>query len=131
MNINDLLKAEKEVPFTLDGKNHSVRMVSPTAATAKQLRAEFYALGNQVERANKKGGDATLGSKFEEVIAKCVSACFPADSDEAQLDEDMVRLFVLRIGGDKSEVVRYAMEVCGIPVAEQAEKADDSDPSPF
>lgn len=122
-NIAELLKGGEQVSFELDGKSHKVSMQPPTAAIARELRDEFYRLG---ERVNSAGDNAqvAMASDFEEVIGKVVKACFPADSEEAKMDDDTVRLFILRIGGDKSQVVQYAMRVCGIrfdnPDAEDA-----------
>ena len=126
MNIADLLKDGADVKFELDGKTHKVKMQPPTAAAARELRDEFYRLGVQVN----KGGDnasAEMAGEFEGCIAKVVKACFPPGSAEADMDDDTVRLFVLRIGGDKSEVVKYAMNVCGIRFGDGEEDGDGND----
>jgi len=129
MNIADLLKAKKTVVFTLDDDNHEVELRSPTAAIAKDLRAKFYAIG---QKANSQKANADLANKFEEVLAEVVMACFVEGTSEANLDSDTVRLFLLRIGGDKSEVVRTAMEFCGIPLEVPNEKEhQESDPTAF
>ena len=113
MNIRELLQAGEDVPFTLDGKEGKVKMQPPTAAVARELRDDFYKLGVRVNDAGDNNA-ATLAAEFESCTAKIVKACFKQDSDESNMDDDTVRLFVLRIGGDKSEVVKYALRVCGI-----------------
>lgn len=128
--IADLLKGGDTVSFELDGKTHKIPMQPPTAAVARELRAEFYKLGN---RANKAGDNATaeLAAEFESCIGKVVLACIPQDSEESKMDEDECRLFVLRIGGDNSDVVKYAMRVCGIRKGDDVGDSDDADDAPF
>jgi len=124
MNIVELLAAGKEVQFELDGEKHRVEMRPPTAAVARTLREQFYALGQQVNA----GGDNTaadMAVEFEVVIAGAVKACFPPDSVNANMSDDDARLFVLRIGGDKSDVVRAALRFCGIQY--DAADGDDGD----
>lgn len=113
MNIAELLNNGEDIPFTLDGKKHEIHMQPPTASVARELRDEFYKLGGKANDAGDKAS-ASLAVEFESVIAKIVKACFPSDSEEAKMDDDTARLFVLRIGGDRSEVVKYALRVCGI-----------------
>ena len=121
MNIADLLKSGKSVDFQLDGKKGSVKMQPPTAATARELRDDFYKLGVRVNDAGDNGA-AELAAEFEACTAKIVKACFPPETEESKMDDDTTRLFVLRIGGDKSEVVKYALRVCGI----RMDDADDT-----
>ena len=125
MNIRELLKAGEDVPFILDGKEGSVKMQPPTAAVARELRNDFYKLGVKVNDAGENGA-AELAAEFEACTASIVKACFKQDSDESNMDDDTVRLFVLRIGGDKSEVVKYALRVCGIRMEDVDDAADSS-----
>jgi len=128
-SITELLKGGEDVQFQLDGKTHDIYMQPPTAAVARQLRAEFYKLGTRVNKDNSATAD--LATEFESCIAKIVKACFPPDSDAAQMDDDTIRLFILRIGGDKSEVVKYALRVCGVPLDDTDVDVGDSTDSSF
>lgn len=129
MNIADLLKDGESVHFELDGKKHKVRMQPPSAATARELREEFYEVGKRI---NAAGGKARLEDMpdIEATTAKMVKACFPPESDDANMDDDTVRLFVLRIGGDKSDVVKYAFKVCGVSISGDSGDAEDDEPKP-
>lgn len=113
MNIRELLSTEKEVNFVLDGEKHSLLMKPPSAEVARALRDDFYKLGEKVNAAGD-GAQVAMASNFEEVIGKVVKACIPAGSAAADMSDDEMRLFILRIGGDKSAVVEYALRVCGI-----------------
>jgi len=127
-SIAELLKGGEDVQFQLDGKTHDIYMQPPTAAVARELRAEFYKLGTRVNNAGDNGA-VELAAEFESCTAKVVSACFPPDSDAAQMDDDTIRLFILRIGGDKSEVVKYALRVCGIRLDTDDDFSDSTDSS--
>lgn len=114
MSIRALLSAKASVEFTLDGETHSVSLRSPTAEEARELRAEFYRLGSQVSSASDGAASPQAVDEFESCIARAVKSCFVPGSEDAQMTDDEVRLFLLRIGGDKSEVVRTALRWCGI-----------------
>lgn len=125
MNITQLLNSDKEVAYDLDGKSYKVKMCSPTAAEAESVRQKFYKLGSQVSKGNDT--NPRLAEQFEDCMATAVKACFPPDSEEASLDLSVVKLWLLRIGGDKSDVVQYAMQVCGIRMnADDTEGANDT-----
>jgi len=121
-SIRELLQAGKDVPFNLDGKKGTVKMQPPTAAEARELRDDFYKLGVRVNDAGDNGA-ANLAAEFEACTAKIVKACFPPDAAESKMTDDEIRLFVLRIGGDKSDVVRYALSVAGIRLGEEDDTA--------
>ncbi len=138
MNIQELLAQGKKVKFTLDGgeEEHEVDMAPPAAATAKDIRSKFLALSATASKLPRDGKKGVLSDKQSDIIkdlsarmeavnAELVKACFPEGSAESQLEEDVVRQFVLRTGGDSSPVLAYAREVCGIPVGE-AEQDDKS-----
>lgn len=122
MNIRELLQAEKKVNFVLDGEKHSLLLKPPSAEVARTLRDDFYKLG---ERVNAAGDNAqvAMASDFEEVIGKVVKACIPVGSEAADMNDDEMRLFILRIGGDKSAVVSHALKICGI----RLDTDDDAD----
>ena len=103
-------------------------MQPPTAAVARELRDDFYKLGVKVNDAGDSGA-AELAAEFEACTAKIVKACVPSESEEAKMDDDTVRLFILRIGGDKSEPVRYAMRVAGIRLGKEDDTSDATDSS--
>jgi len=128
MSIRELLNAKATVSFELDGASHELEMVSPTASQAQELRAEFYRLGSGMS-----GEQPTpdMAVEFESSIARAVRACMPPDSDDASMSDDEMRLFLLRIGGDKSEVVRTALKWCGVNYDGDAVGDDGADSAAF
>jgi len=126
MNIAELLKQEKTVNFKLAGKTHKLKMQSPSVTVAKELRTEFYAL----EDARKKVGGGEFShadaiNLFEIFLARVVKACLPPASEEAKMDDETARQFIMSIGFDKSEVAHYAMSVIGLGGLSNLDDAKD------
>ena len=123
MNIDELLKDSKDVDFVLDGgkgKRGTIKMQSPSAATAREVSAQFFQHGKQLAAAqvaqdagrDYEGTPIPIG--MEVCQAAAVRACIASDDPLANMDEDQSRAFIRRIGGLESNVVKYALTVLGI-----------------
>jgi len=117
MNLDDLLNDKKAVPFAVDGgrKKGKLDMQSPTAEAAREVRNAFYKLGRQIRRDDDTPEtDAPIAAGFESCYALAVKACIAPSSPLANMSDAESCFFVKRIGGEESEVVKYALVVCGV-----------------
>lgn len=137
MNIDELLKDSKTVDFVLDGgkgKRGTVKMQSPSAATAREVSEQFFQHGKQLaaaQAAQDAGRDydgAPIPIGMEVCQAAAVRACIAPNDPLANMDEDQSRAFIRRIGGLESDVVKYALTVLGITTFDNEDvEGDHSD----
>lgn len=133
MNIDELLKDSKTIPFALDGgagKKGSIKMQSPSAAVARDVTEQFFHHGKQIaaaqaaQDAGKDYDGEPIPIGMERCQAAAVRACVAPDDALAGMDDDQARAFIRRIGGVESEVVKYALTVLGITTFDDNDAAD-------
>lgn len=131
MSISDLRKsAKKGLEVTVN--DMKIRLVSPKVAVTQPLKRQSLENAKKMAPYSKKLMEAPVELLMaqEEVVIKAVAACLNAELESLGDDEDVVTeeeaTSILRIaGGERSELARACMRLCGLGSGNDKEDAQN------